>query len=209
MARNAYWNRIEARSDKYVYIQNGIQRLERVDRKQKDRIQIGTLSRLAPERTPELFLKFFSELSKISPKIDFVIGGEGPEKNQLIKLAHDLGMSRNIFFSGAIENVPKFYDELDYYVALNVGPTTGIAGLEAISSGLPTIAIQLNRNYESGEFDWIASFLSPLKASEFLSQLIGNRDTLLNYVRMQELEFQNNFTSDIMASKYLNLYENL
>lgn len=209
MARDAYWEKVIARNNKYVLIQNGIQALKRVDRKQKNGIRIGTLSRLAPERTPEVFLEFFSEFSKISSKIEFVIGGDGPERNQLIKLASQLGISHNTLFLGAIEDVPKFYDEVDFYIALNVGVTTGIAGLEAISTGLPTIAIQLDDNYQTGAFDWIASFLSPLKAREFLSELINDQDILLNYKRMQELVFYENFTSDIMASKYLKLYESL
>lgn len=209
MARDAYWERVEAQNKKYVFIQNGIEALERTNRKQNDIIQIGTLSRLAPERTPELFLEYFSEISKITPKIEFIFGGDGPQMSNLKKLAHELNISGNTFFLGLIEQVPAFYDKLDYYITLNVGPTTGIAGLEAISSGIPTIAIQLDKTYESGESDWIASFLTPAKASEFLSNLIADGDSLLNYVQMQKIEFHKNFTCDIMTSKYLNLYRNL
>ena len=46
---------------------------------------------------------------------------------------------------------------LELYLTVNVGPTTGVAALEAAMSGLPVIAYQMVADYKSGSSDWIWS----------------------------------------------------
>jgi glycosyltransferase involved in cell wall biosynthesis len=173
----------------------------------KNVLTIGTISRLQSERKPWLFLQVFAEVQKLMDlEVHFILGGEGPERESLEKLAEQLKLSENLTMLGLIQDPLTVMLSLDLYVSLNVEETTGIAGLEAVFAGVPVVGIQLSQEYSSGKEDWIWSDQNPQVVGREIAKYLSS-PKLLQAISKSQLLFANEkYSLNRMREDYLNLY---
>jgi glycosyltransferase involved in cell wall biosynthesis len=206
MAHDEYWDRIIGKSEKFSFVENGIKPII-VERKRiSKKFRIGSLGRLVKDRNPELTLDLFLNIQQELKHTRCVIGGDGPLKQFLQNSILASGVGDGLELLGFVETPSEFYEDLDLYISLNVGSTTGIAGLEAISCGVPTLAIQLNKEYMSGSGDWIPSFIDRYEMTDFISKMIEEDGLLEELAIKQKSTFESKFTVDVMAAKYIAIY---
>lgn len=213
MATNDDWSRFGKKkwSKNLQYIQNGIIGLPRATseiKRKSNKIVVGTLSRLSSDRKPELFLNLFKEISKLNNEIDFVIGGAGVLKEQLEHAAKSLDLD-SIQWLGEVIEKTEFFQEIDLYITLVVGETSGIAGLEAISVGLPVFGIQLLNKYDEVEDNFIYSSSNLKILANKIVGSISNPAELEEIKELQARVFDSQFTFEIMLQKYETLYKTL
>lgn len=123
---------------------------------------VGSIGRLVSERQPKRYLPLFARIADAcGPDVHFVLAGDGPERSALAAAAEQLGVGGKLHMPGLAEDASLPRALIDLYVTVNVGPVTGLSGLEATSAGIPTIAFQLLDNYTQGENDWIWSSADP------------------------------------------------
>jgi len=83
-------------------------------------------------------------LAKAFPQHDFVfeIVGDGPEKENLVKKATELGILSNVSFVGRVprEDVIKRMNEADCFVMISENEVFGLVYLEAMACGCLTVA---------------------------------------------------------------------
>lgn len=147
-------------------------------------------SRLIEKKGIEDSLRAFAEIQRVHPLAEFHLAGEGPLKNDIIKLASELHIGDNVFLEGFCEpdQLRELYQEA--HVFLHPSKKTesedqeGVPNsmLEAMATGLPVVATRHGGIPEvvrqgkdgllSAEGDWLA-----LAAS--LRTLIGNPSLLL------------------------------
>jgi glycosyltransferase involved in cell wall biosynthesis len=95
---------------------------------------------------------------------------------------------------------------MDLYVSVNVGPSTGIAGLEAAASGVAMIALQSIAGYSEGHSDWIWSSSDPAALAEQAARLLRASDERQELRRNQQRHVRTHFTSEAMLKAYEALY---
>jgi glycosyltransferase involved in cell wall biosynthesis len=213
MATNDDWSRFGKKkwSKNLQFIQNGIIGLPRPTGEIKrisNKIVVGTLSRLSADRKPELFLNLFKEISNLNNEIYFVIGGAGVLREQLENTAKSLDLD-SIQWLGEVTEKPEFFQEIDLYITLVVGETSGIAGLEAVSVGLPVFGIQLLENYDEVEDHFIYSSSNLKILANKIVESIFNPAALEALKEQQARVFNSQFTFQIMLHKYETLYKSL
>lgn len=173
----------------------------------KDFWTIGTISRLQAERMPWLFLHTFSHVSKLTDgRVRFVLGGDGPERETLIALSDRLELSESLSMPGLIQNPSQILEDLDLYVGLNVEEVIGIAGLEAVFSGVPVVSIQISPTYANGANDWIWSDQDPQIVGAKIADLLGDQKKLAELARSQYSLALQNYSIERMRDDYLDLY---
>lgn len=99
-----------------------------------------TISRLDANKDVITIIKAFAIARAHYPKITLDIFGDGPEKENLQKLANELDVSSGVIFHGFQQNI---YEKLDTYCAfLFASKSEGMPNvlLEALSAGLPCIS---------------------------------------------------------------------
>lgn len=169
--------------------------------------RIGTISRLQAERKPWLFVDTFSQVhGLVEGHTQFILGGEGPERSALAMRSEKLGLGAVLSMPGLVQNPYAFLESLDLYITLNVEAITGIAGLEAIFSGIPVIGIQLSPDYESGATDWIWSDQEPMSVAQRIVELIRNPGELSAIAEEQYEVASKKFSVVGMRNSYLTLY---
>jgi glycosyltransferase involved in cell wall biosynthesis len=213
MATNDDWSGFGKKkwSKNLQYIQNGIIGLPRPTseiKRNSSKIVVGTLSRLSADRKPELFLNLFKEISILNNQIDFVIGGAGVLREQLENVAKSLDLN-SIQWLGEVTEKPEFFQEIDLYVTLVVGETSGIAGLEAVSVGLPVFGIQLLEKYNVVEDSFIYSSSNLKILANKIVESVSNPAALDELKEQQARFFHSQFTFQLMLQKYETLYKTL
>lgn len=99
------------------------------------------VGRLDKEKNIDLVIEAFSN-ALASLDAHLVIVGKGKEKQNLIKLAQNLGISKNVTFTGFVSDkeLPFVYRIADVFVIASTAELQSIATMEAMASGLPVIA---------------------------------------------------------------------
>jgi glycosyltransferase involved in cell wall biosynthesis len=66
--------------------------------------------------------------------------GDGPDRERLEQLAHDLGIVRSSYFVGYQSDVAGYYRLFDAFVLPSVNEGTPVSAIEALASGTPVVA---------------------------------------------------------------------
>ncbi len=104
---------------------------------------VGVVARLAGEKGVDVFLRAASLLSEELPNVDFVVVGDGPQREVLEALAHDLHLTGQCVFLGRRRDVPEILAALDVLVVPSREESFGLVALEGVAAGVPTIASEV------------------------------------------------------------------
>lgn len=102
------------------------------------------VGRLGKEKSVDFLLKVLKIIHEEDQAVNLVIVGDGPEKDNLKKLAEELNIAKKIFFTGLINTIEmnKVYADADIFVFASQTETQGMVILEALVSGLPVVAVK-------------------------------------------------------------------
>lgn len=106
-----------------------------------DNLTLINLGRLGTEKNIHELIKFFANAVKTRPNIRFMIVGGGPAKEELEKLAKQLGVSDTVIFTGMVKptEVQLYYQLGDVFVSASTSETQGLTYVEAAANGLPLL----------------------------------------------------------------------
>ena len=170
---------------------------------------VGTVGMLRPDRQPWRYLPIFSEVARaLGPDVHFVIAGGGAEKelDHMRSLAKEYGLEERVHMPGLVADSKLPCSIMDLYITLNIGPITGIAALEAAFSGLPVLAYQMLKEYQSKPEDWIWSSINPLEIAERVIQLLRSSKERDEIIKNQSTYIKANHTIEAMANSYYDFY---
>ena len=105
---------------------------------------IGSVSRLAKEKSIDRIIKTFKSLKEKIPNSKLLLVGDGPDKLELEALVNELNLEDSVIFTGKvdIEKVQIYYQLMNVFVTFSVTETQGLTVLEAMASSLPVLAIK-------------------------------------------------------------------
>ncbi|MDD1777246.1 MAG: glycosyltransferase family 4 protein [Candidatus Helarchaeota archaeon] len=110
---------------------------------------------------------------KEEPNMNFLIAGDGPERENLEREAYKLNMSSYLKFLGRIPHaeMPNLLSKVDIYISTSLYDGTSVSLLEAMGSGAFPIVTDIPANRE-----WIINgqngFLVPLDDEKYLANRI-------------------------------------
>lgn len=168
---------------------------------------IGTVGRLRAERNPFATLAAFAEAARLlGPEVHFLIAGDGPMTEEVRAEGNRLGLGDRLHLPGLAVQPWVAAAVIDVYVSMNVGPITGIAGLEAAAAGVPVIAVQATADYGAGNSDWIWSDPDPLKVGAEAARLMEAPAERNALGKRQAEHVRGHHSAQAMLADYLKLY---
>jgi glycosyltransferase involved in cell wall biosynthesis len=106
-----------------------------------DELVVTTIGALHPRKSHDLFLKAAAIVRESVPRSRFIVVGEGPQRQQLERLARELGIREHVHFAGQLSDVGGVLEATDVYVKPGViEGFVGITVLEAMALGRPVAA---------------------------------------------------------------------
>ena len=184
----------------------------KIDTEQKENnksLKVGFVSNWVenPVKNFHKLLEIVSEIDDpMDSKISILAVGESIESTRRQK-------KNNVIYFGkanSIDEMIKFYQEMDLLVSISYGESFGLAIAEAAALGIPTIAIG---NTASAELivDQVTGFICPDYESfkEKLKFVLRNRDILGFLGENAKNEAKTRWSPEINADKYLQVYSTL
>lgn len=90
----------------------------------------------------EILIKALARLKEKGVSFRCKIIGEGPNKDKLLTMRDEHGITQEVDFPGSVANdqLQEFYWEADFFVSSSRVETFGVVLIEAMSCGLPVVA---------------------------------------------------------------------
>jgi phosphatidylinositol alpha-1,6-mannosyltransferase len=114
-----------------------------------DRPVVVCVSRLVPRKGQDMLIRALPEIRRRVPGAALLLGSGGPYRSRLERLTRDLGVERDVVFTGSVpwSSLPSLFAAGDVYAmpcrtraaGLDV-EGLGIVYLEASATGLPVVA---------------------------------------------------------------------
>ena len=147
-------------------------------------------------------------LSK-NPKLIFIFAGDGEEKNKLIELAAQLGISKNVIFTGFIRGrrLRDIYSISDIFVMSSISEPFGLTALEAAHHG---DALILTKQSGVSEIIWSAlkyDYWDEKKLAEEILSIADNPSLKKSLKKNIKNEYHK-MSWEKVAKKCLNIYNN-
>ncbi len=127
--------------EKIEVVYNGIDIDGSPNLREKGGKVVTFIGRLTIQKGVDHFLLAAKKILQMDPEVNFIIAGKGDMEYRLIEMAVELGISRNVFFAGWVdeEKRNRLFDMTSVYVMPSLSEPFGIVALEAISNGVPAI----------------------------------------------------------------------
>lgn len=168
------------------------------------------VGRLVKSKGVEYLIKALPKVNKTFPNAKLLIIGDGPEKDDLKKLADKLKLNKNIIFLGNKKNnqLPAFYNLADVLVGPSINEGFGIVFLEALACGTPVIASDIGGIKDIIKEGQAGVMVKP-KDCEALAdeiiKLLSNKEKIKK-INQTAPEFVKNFNWQNNIKKHLQIY---
>jgi glycosyltransferase involved in cell wall biosynthesis len=171
-----------------------------------DKLVVGTLRRLVPEKRVEDFIR---AAVRIQGEVDsfFVVGGEGIHRPYLERLSRELGLA-NMMFLGRVADASLFHRLCDVFVLTSVGEGLSISLQEAMATGCVPVAVD---GFGCPEVitDGVNGYLFKPRDVEGLTEKVLQAASNLRLGRKARETIVRRFSQDEGVRRYLDLYREL
>lgn len=174
-----------------------------IKRKDKELLKVITVCRLAPDKNIQCVIKAVSILIKSNFSVELTIVGEGAFEGELNNLISELGVNENVRLVGRKEKVEEWYRKNHVFVLPSLYEGFGSVYVEAMSCGLPCIAISNKSGKYSVAADeiidneingYLMSENNPNELMCYLQKLHNNADLLLEMGRNARIKAESVFS---------------
>ena len=98
--------------------------------------------------------------------------GDGPDRDQLERRAHELQIARRCLFLGYQEDVGRFYDAIDVLLLPSANEGTPVSVIEALAAGRPAVATRVG-GVPDVVRDGVDGFLADVGAVDVLAERLA------------------------------------
>jgi glycosyltransferase involved in cell wall biosynthesis len=169
-----------------------------------------TIGRLVKRKNIDDILAVLSEI-KNSHKFKFVVIGEGPQHDHLVRLISRLNLEGKVIMAGNVSDEVKFQllDLSDCYLSTAIHEGFGLVFLEAMETGDPVICY--NRGGQNdflvdGKTGFLVELGDRKKFAEKVVELMNNSELHSNISAYNRKLVQSYYIS-ACAEKYLSLFD--
>jgi len=197
--------------DKITVIPNGITFRE-IHKSGGSGLRVGTVSRLAPQKGVDNFIRAAALVRKKFPSAKFTIIGDGPFREALEALADELGVRDSVEFLGFQPDAPSIVAAFDVFALASTWETFGLTLVEALSQQVPVVAFRVGGIPEIIDGSTTGLLAEPGDVEDLaakICRLLDDKELAARIAR-DGCEFvRSRFSSDRMVTETQNLYASL
>ena len=199
------------RDDMITVIPNGVV-FSDILKPERDGTRIGTVSRLAPQKGLDIFLKSAALVHAKIPAARFVIVGDGPQKTELEMLAAELGIRDRVEFMGYRQDVISIIAGFDVFVLASTWETFGLTLVEALSQEVPVVASNVGgipEIVDGTSTGLLAETGNPESFAEQICRLLNDKELAERLARNGCRSVRAQFGAELMVKRTQEIYNSL
>ncbi len=100
----------------------------------------GVIGRLFPDKGHRYFIKAFANVLKTNPSITGMIFGDGPAKDEILRLVEKMNLQHRIHLCGVRSDIKGLYESIDYIIIPSLREGLPFVLLEAMINKIPVVA---------------------------------------------------------------------
>lgn len=173
---------------------------------------LASVGRLSPQKGQRYLLQAMPILVQRFPSIQLLLVGEGPAREELLRLTQALDLERHVIFTGLRTDVMRLLQAVDVFVLPSLWEGFGLVLLEAMVARRPIVASSVGAIPEI-VLDGKTGLLVPPRQPDHLAEAI--LDLLHNPARAERMgqagrkRVEAEFSLDRMVAQWDALYEGL
>lgn len=183
----------------------------------KDKIIAIFCGKLIQEKGLDILLKAMISIVKDFPQLLLLVCGagkhrEGDLESDLKKTVQECSLNKNVQFVGDVFNMPDYFKAADIFIFPSRREGLPNALLEAISSGLPTIASNIGGNIDIIKDNYNGLLFESENEKELAEKivvLVKDKKMQRKFSKHARTTAVKNFSLDIVCEDYFKLYKSL
>ena len=138
-----------------------------------DQVVLAYVGRLGPEKNLPFLLRSFAGTAAAFDSVRLLLIGDGPERDNLQDLVHNMGIDQKVHFAGMIpyEELPGYLAYADGFVTASVTEVHPLSVIEAMAAGLPVLGIDSPGVGDTIE-DGVTGFLASDDLAAFTAKMV-------------------------------------
>jgi glycosyltransferase involved in cell wall biosynthesis len=173
---------------------------------------VGAAGRLSPEKGFDVLVAAAARVVQTDPSVGFVLFGEGPEREGLLRQINAEGLAGSFVLSGFRGDLDRFMPFFDLLVLPSFTEGMPNVVLEAFAAGVPVVASAVGGTPEVVE-DGRSGFLVPPRDPEALAaritEALASEDRLRDMGLHGRQRVLDEFSFAAQAEQYRGLFEEL
>ena len=178
----------------------------------ENKVYVGIAARFDLVKGVDVFVKMAGEVLKTQENVEFLIAGDGVEKDNLLKIAEETGFGDKIRFLGFERDIYGFLNLIDINCLTSLCESFPYSMLEGAAMGKPMVASRVGgipslvvegetgALFESGDYKEMAEKITLLVRNEALRLEMGEN------IKQRATTL---FTNDNFAETHMKIYEDI
>ena len=179
----------------------------------EDQLVVGLVANLnRTVKGASYFLEAIPAIVRRVPHARFLVVGENPQESTLRQQTRTLGIEAYVIFAGFHTDISPWYSAMDVSVLTSLSEGLSLTLLESMDHGLPIVATRVGGNPEvvvDGETGFLVPPAEPGVFADRVVQLLRHPDLRVQMGRAGRLRIERQFRLRTVASRYLDVYEDL
>ena len=171
---------------------------------------LGTIARLDPIKNHSMMFQAFKLVLKKYPDSILILVGDGEERENLEQLVNELGIRKNVIFTGYIPTPQHYLDCMDMFLLPSLSEGTSMTLLEAMSLSKPCVVTDAGGNPEIIEHKITGLVTENNQVEQFSKAIVTllENKKIIEQMRIQsKLRFDRLFNARKMCSQFEKLYQ--
>lgn len=173
-------------------------------------VVVGLVARLSHEKGVDTFLRAASYVAANCANAQFVVVGEGPDRDGLERLIDELRINSRVSLVGRRDDMPSVYRSFDVMVSSSRKEGLPVSIMEGMATGLPVVATavgEVPRLVRGGETGLLVPPDEPLLLAKAIAELLVDREYRERLGCAAKQLIEREFSAERMAIDYLRVYE--
>ena len=173
---------------------------------------LGTIARLDPIKNHSMMFQAFKLVLKKHPDSILILVGDGEERENLEQLVNELGIRKNVIFTGYIPTPQHYLDCMDIFLLPSLSEGTSMTLLEAMSLSKPCVVTDAGGNPEIIQHKvtgLVTKNNHTEKYAEAINLLLTDPALFEEMTNKSIRRFKQLFSADRMCQNFKSIYQNI